>query len=239
MKFSKILIFVFICFTYIFLFNNHLFGQNFTIESFGGHSYFVEKNAGGYDLGIGLFRTLTTQSRLGLSISHSYNDVSPLPADLTAAKIVLKEESNRLPLGFGWPEWDEDGSWPKFHLEEQPNRYFRFNLGLHYALNSLVKKHHHFTFALGGLISYRDESEMIKLVETSKIRGFIFVRPTDDHSIPIFNYNTYIDAGLKCDVTYLFKKFKSIDLGYRASFMYYPKSGDVMINNGLVVAIRQ
>jgi len=231
---KTLLFFTFLLCTFI-----KIHSQNIQIEGFGGHSYFSKKNAGGYDLGIGIQCVLTKTSRIGLFVSHSYNDVSSLPSDLTAAKIVLKEESNRLPLGFGFPDWAEDGAWPKIRLEEQPNRYFRFNLGLQYIITTIIKKKHHFNIAAGVVISYRDESELIKLVETSKIRS-IFVQPIyDDHSIPIFNYNTYLDAGLKCDVTYLFKKFKSIDLGYRASFMYYPKSGDVMINNGLVVAIKQ
>lgn len=237
MKLSKGINIAFVICISIFLFNDYSYSQNFKIEGFGGHSYFLEKNAGGYDIGLGVSYPIAKKSMLGLSLSHTFNDVSPLPSDLTAAKIILKEESNRLPLGFGWPDWEEDYNWPKIRLEEQPNRYFRLNMGLHYIMNTMIKNHHHFTFAMGGLISYRDESEMIKLVETEKIRGYLFVRPTDDHSIPIFNYNTYLDVGLKGDATYFFKKLKVLDLGLRTSFVYYPKSNNLMLNNGIVITL--
>jgi hypothetical protein len=210
--------------------------QKIQLEGYGGHSYFLKKNAGGYDLGIGINYVLTKNSKIGISFGHSFNDVSPLPSNLTDAKIVLKEESNRLPLGFGIPDWVEDYNWPKIRLEEQPNRYFRFNMGIHYTFSKILKKNHNLTIVLGAIISHRDESELIKMLETSALRG-LFFRPTDDHSIPIFNYNTYLDAGLKSDITYVFKKFKAIDLGYRSSVMIYPKSGDIMINNGLVISI--
>jgi hypothetical protein len=210
--------------------------QKIQLEGYGGHSYFLKKNAGGYDLGIGINYILTKTSKIGISLGHSYNDRSPLPSDLTEAKIVLKEESNRLPLGNGFSSWLEDDAWPNIRLEEQPNRYFRFNMGIHYTFSNLIKNDHNFIVSLGAIISHRDESELIKIVETSKLRG-PFLRPTDDHSIPIFNYNTYLDAGLKCDFTYVFKKFKALDLGYRSSLIIYPKSGDIIINNGLIISL--
>ncbi|MBK8669334.1 MAG: hypothetical protein IPN89_07655 [Saprospiraceae bacterium] len=179
---------------------------------------------------------MTGSSKIGISIGQSFNDVSPLPSDLTEAKIILKEESNRLPLGAGWPDWIEDYNWPKVRLEEQPNRYFRFNVGIHYIFTKRYKKDHNFTIGLGAIISHRDEGELMKMVETSKLIG-LFFRPTDDHSIPIFSYNTYLDAGIKSDFTYVFKKFNFIHLGFRSSFILFPKSGDVMINNGLVISI--
>lgn len=236
MNLLKFIPFIIIYFNCAFFCIPALRGQNITIEGFGGHSYFVEKNAGGYDLGIGLYTVISKNNSLGLSFSHTYNDVSPLPSDLSAAKIVLKEESNRLPLGFGLGEWSEDYNWPDIRLEEQPNRYFRFNVGLHYLYKAIYKKHRQFTFALGAVLSYRDESEMIRLVETTKIAGSPFVRPTYDHSIPIFSYNTYMDLGTKIDFTYYFKKLKILNFGVRTSCIYFPKSNDVMVNNGLVIS---
>ena len=212
--------------------------QKLQLEGFGGHSYFVDKNAGGYDLGIGINYVLTKSSMIGVSIGHSFNDISPLPSDLTEAKVVLKEESNRLPLGNGFGSWAEDGEWPKIRLEEQPNRYFRFNIALNYTITKVLRNENSFIFGIGPILSYRDEGEMIKLIETTKIRG-LFVRPTDDHSIPIFSYNTYLDMGIKGDITYLFKKIRGINLGFKSGIIFYPKPGDFMLNNGIVIRINK
>ena len=213
-----------------------ILSQNTQIVSFIGHSYFVAKNAGGYDLGIGVNYSLTKTSMIGISASHSYNDISPLPSDLKDAKIVLKEVTNRLPLGLGIPDWENDALWPQIRLEEQPNRYFRYNLGLHYNY-ALYRKSGFFMIGAGAIFSYRDESELVKLVPTIKIVDVLFGSTTYDHSIPIFNYNTFLDMGVKADFSYFLKKFKSLDLGLKSSFVLYPKSGDLMINNGMVVKL--
>jgi len=213
-----------------------LYSQKIKLEGYFGHSYFVDKNAGGYDLGIGINYVLTKNSMIGVSIGHSYNDISPLPSDLTEAKVVLKEESNRLPLGSGFSSWSEDSAWPKIRLEEQPNRYFRFNIALNYTITKVLRNENSFIFGIGPILSYRDESELVKMIETSKIAG-IFVRPTFDHSIPIFNYNTYLDMGIKGDITYIFKKIRGINLGFKSGIIIYPKSGDFMLNNGIVIRI--
>lgn len=207
-------------------------------EGFFGHSYFINKNSGGYDLTIKFNYFLNKRSFLGISIGHAYADNSPFPSNLSEAKIVLKEESNRLPLGFGFQGWEKDSAWPGILLEEQPNRYFRFNLGLHYALSNILRNVKNFDIGLGALFSYKDESELIKMIETSYIGG-LFVKPTFDHSIPIFQYNTYLDAGFQLDFTYSVLIKKSLILGYRSTVVIYPKSGGIIINNGIIFSIKR
>jgi hypothetical protein len=217
---------------------HYSYAQKISIDGFGGHSYFLRKNADGYNLGIGLKYTTSKKSSVGLIFSHNYNDNTSLPSNLKDAKIVLKEESNRLPLGAGFADWEKEHNWPKIRLEEQPNRFFRFDIGLQYTFTKSFKKDSYFDFTIGTLFSWRDESEMIKLVETSKLRG-LFFRPTDDYSIPVFNYNTYLDLGLKCECTYFLILLNKMALGYRSGFVLYPKSNDLMINNSIVISFRQ
>ncbi|MBK8371225.1 MAG: hypothetical protein IPL20_07650 [Saprospiraceae bacterium] len=232
MRYVRLLIILFFCL----IVYSESFSQKFQIFGFGGHSYYINKNAGGYDLGLGLNYKFSNRSSMGVSIGHSYNDVSPLPKDLTLAKVILKEESNRLPLGFGLGDWENEQNWPKIRLEEQPNRYFRFNFGVYYIFKNFFNNIKNFNCSLGAVFSYRDESELIKMIETTNIGG-VFVRPTYNHVIPVFNYNTFLDAGLKCGFTYSFKIKKALYLGYNAAFVIYPKSGSLMINNGVLISM--
>lgn len=210
--------------------------QKLELEAIGGHSYFISKNAGGYDLGIGLNYNFSKRSSIGIKVSHSYNDISHLPANLKDAKIILKEESNRVPLVSFFPDWESEKAWPQIRLDEQGNRFFRFNFVMNYKLKQPIKTIKMFDASVGIILSYRDESELIQLLETSKIQS-VFFTPVENYKIPFFSYNTFFDAGFKCDFTYNFIKIRKLNIGYSSELVMYPKSGDLIINNGFKITL--
>lgn len=212
--------------------------QNYLISSSIGHSYFINKNAGGYNINLGLDKKISPKGYISFGIGHSFNDKTQFGKNLTDEKIILKDYTNRLPLGFGTPDWEEENAWPKIRLQSQPERFFRLDFMINYRQAYKAWSKSKLIFNVGGVLSYRDETELVKMIATQEISGFL-IRPTYDHFIPLFSYNTFLDLGLNIGNTYSVTINDNLDIGLNTQFVYYPKSSHVIWNNGIKLIIKR
>lgn len=220
------------------LFLTNIKAQKNFISAGLGHSYYINKNAGGCAVQLLLGREWVKNSGFEIHLGHSFNDVTTLPKNLDEAKILLKDETHRLPFGFGISGWEDDKTWPGISLRTQPDRYYRFDVGLQYFKNFDIREKYSYRFVAGLVMSYRDEMEIIKLLPTRSIEDFSII-PQYDHFLPITIYNTYYDLGVQAGTSFQYHVTEKIGLRYNVQFYYYPITSDFMTNNVLSFVIKR
>ncbi len=232
MKIKIFLLFVilFICIS--------LNAQNYLISSGVGHSYFINKNAGGYNINLSVDKKLSPKGYISVEVGHSFNDKTPFGRNLSDEKILIRDFTNRSPLGSS--SWNRDDSWPKIRLQSQPERFFRLDFILNYRQEYKAWTKSKLKFNIGGVLSYRDEMELTRLIPIQEIGFSSFGGVLAyDQIIPIFSYNTFLDLGLNLGHTYSLTINENLDVALNTQFVYYPKSSHVMWNNGIKLIIKR
>ncbi|MEZ5043644.1 MAG: hypothetical protein R2828_27350 [Saprospiraceae bacterium] len=88
---------------------------------------------------------------------------------------------------------------------------------------------------LGLVLSYRDDMELIRLVQTDQVKLTFPGIEIDKAVIPLFAYKTYLDWAIAPEINYQYALGQKLFGGLKAQVLYYPSSNDWLLVTGLTL----
>lgn len=197
-----------------------LSAQKNSLDATIGYARFLNKKASGFSTGINYQRKIGKKQSLGLELCYTFTERRGLlPDDLSKETFILRDFTYIPPLpNFGW----STSGFPGVRLSSTPDKYFNFNIGVNYLFDIWEKKKQTFSVGIGGLLTFNDEKEIVGVLkgDFSAVIG-VNLKNT---SIPIFQYDTYIDLGFQPQLKYRYQLKEKMSVGLTNKYYCYPIS---------------
>lgn len=201
--------------------------QRSNLEIEFGTSVGLNKGAVGYCLSMGYVQQIRNQSRhsWGVEIAHTFHTSDRNLPDVSSDMILnLRSADNPSPRGsfFGWGK----ESFPPIRFSANPNRYFNFNVGAMYRYQLYHKSRTSLVVGLGLHASWRDEMEIQSILKPISID--IIGGIETNVLIPVYQYNTYWDAGVSPQISYRFDLSKKMYIQTLHKMYLFPFSENLI-----------
>lgn len=208
--------------------------QKNTIESTVGHASLMGAGASGYEVGVVYMRHLNHKSALSFDVCHAFSQARGLMADYDDKdNLIYRDKTNPviLPGGFLWTQ----DAFPIVRFRSKPDRFFSFNIGVHYWRTMWEKEKWSLRAAIGATGSYRDEIKMFKVVHINDLN--ISALNHGDYYLPVMQYRTYLDAAATAQLRLSWRAGKRMSLGLNNRLLYYPASDHWWLNSTAQIGI--
>lgn len=197
-----------------------IIAQKSNLDASIGYANFLNKKASGFCTGLNYQRKISQKQSIGLELSYVFTESRGLlPEKLDEGTFILRDFTNiKTPSVFEWTQ----NSFPDIRLSTKPDKYFNFNIGINYLFDVLEKGKHNLTVGIGGLLTFNDEKEIVEIIK-GDFRG---VLPLDlkNISIPVFQYDTYLDVGFQPQIRYRYQLKEKMNIGLTNKYYCYPIS---------------
>ena len=194
--------------------------QKSSLDASIGYANFLNKKASGFSTGLNYQRKISQKQSIGLEISYIFTERRGLlPEKLNEPIFVLRDFTSIPPIpSFGWTT---DG-FPDIRLPTKPDKYFNFNVGVNYLFDVWAKGRHNLTLGIGGLLTFSDEKEIVEVIK-GDFRAIIGLN-LKNVSIPVFQYDTYLDVGFQPQIRYRYQLKEKMNIGLTNKYHCYPIS---------------
>jgi len=198
-----------------------LCAQKNSLESTVGHASLMGAGASGYEVGVAYTRQLNNKSALSFDVCHAFSQARGLMADYDDKdNLIYRDQTNPAPLPSGFT-WTQD-AFPIVRFRSKPDRFFSFNLGVHYWRTVWEQEKWSLKAAIGATGSFRDEIKMLKVVHINDLK--ILSQNLGDYYLPVMQYRTYLDAAATAQLRLSWRAGKRLSLGLNNRLLYYPAS---------------
>jgi hypothetical protein len=202
-----------------------LIAQQNNLMGILGAAYNWSNKAAGVSLSIDYDHLLSRKTALGMEINYLYTQKRGLlPNDIKAQNVILRDFTHIPPLTNLW--WDEN-SFAPFRLSTKPDTYFDFNIVFKYLFEVWQSKQNHCRMGLGAVFNYHDEKEIVGFIQ-GRFRAGGGWSEIQDASIPLFQYDTYLDLGVLSQLGYERRVKDNLSLGLVSKWYVFPKSEKYM-----------
>lgn len=217
---------------------NYAIGQQTTLNADYGLSTSLGKESFGYSLSFGMIRQTKEKHSWGIDVDHIFNSSDQgLPSNPADENVTIRTFENPVPYELN-TFWDES-SFNGYRLKAKPSRYFNFNINMSYYLTSTISPRLSAKWGLGIVASYRDEMEVIGLVNLDQVHiplpGSTLI--LNDRKVPIYHYDTYLDFGFTPRALLSYTLSDKIRLGINNRLYTYIFSGNVVFTSTFCVGI--
>lgn len=204
-----------------------------------GNAFHISAKASGYQIALEYQRKLGPSGAFGVEISQVFqHSRGILPKYIGNQNILLRDYSNYEPFGAdaNLSLWDKN-AFPSIRLSSKPNRYYQFNIGLKYVHQLKAGEKSKLKGGLGLVMSYRDDMELIRLVQTDQVKLTFPGIEIDKAIIPLFAYKTYLDWAIAPELNYQYALGHKLFGGLKAQVLYYPASNDWLLATGVALGV--
>jgi hypothetical protein len=197
--------------------------QKNTLDGTFGHASLLGAGASGFELGLAYSRYFSPKSALSLDVSYTFAQARGLMAEFDDKdNLIYRDYTNPTPFGtFDLFNWDED-AFPKARFRSKPDRFFAFNIGLHYWRTLWERDRWSLQAAIGATGAYRDEMKMLKVVHINDLHILNFNH--GDFYLPVMQYRTYLDAAATAQMRLSWRVGKRLSVGLNNKLLFFPAS---------------
>ena len=183
-------------------------------------------------MGFSYARHILPRHSIALEVNHLFqHSRQNLPADFAQKNYLLRTFENpdpfHHPIPNGW--YDTFDGW---NLKPKPNRFFTsfFSVSYQFTLVHAERSQWHVFFGSG--LHYRDESELLKV---EKITYNPKINTIDFYYLPIFRYDTFLDASVIGGINYQRQLKETLSIGLVNRVIYFPKSKQSLLSMNVMI----
>lgn len=212
--------------------SHSLRGQKNDLSVSLGASYNVKRNAAGYGVGFSYARHILPRHSIVLEANHLFqHSRQNLPADFAQKNYLLRTFENPDPFHYNIPNgWYE--AFQGWNLKPKPNRFFTSFFSINYQFTLVQAERSQWRISLGSGLHYRDESELLKV---EKITYNPKINNIDFYYLPIFRYNTFLDASMIGGINYHRQLKETLFVGLVNRVVYFPKSKQGLLSSNVMI----